>query len=800
MRQSILILCFAVFTISIFSQDRDSKYSKVRVFYNNDEQLDVLVSNGLSLRKGIHKKNVFIENILSVYDLKRIERLGYNTEIIIDDVQSFYVDRNRSSIKKMGAKSSHKGIKYPKPKNYNYGSMGGMLTYGEVLKELDDMATLYPNLITSRAEISTFSTFEGRKLHWIRMSDNPNVNESEPEILYTAIHHAREPMSIQQLVYYMWYMLENYATNDEVKAILDNTELYFIPFVNPDGYVYNQTTYPSGGGMWRKNRRKHPDGNYGVDLNRNYDYKDPQNGNIWGTTGISKQTNSDIYCGSSAFSEPESSAVKWFVNQHDFKIVLNNHSYSDVLLFPFGYEVGKKSPDHDTFVALANSMTDQNSMKGMIASGMYAASGDADDWMYGETTNHDKIFAFTPEIGNMTQGFWPHVSDIDAICESMIYLNLSAAHIAYQFVRIKDLQKDAIEEVSGFLKYNVQSVGLNTTSNVKVSITSISDNIKSIGSFKEYSNLEFLQTVLDSVSYAFDTSIKIGDEVAYIISIEQNNYVIRDTIKKLYGKFRTTFSDDAKNIDNWSSSNGWGVTNASYHSAPTSISDSPNGDYSANQNNTITLKQSISLIDVKSAQFTFWAKWIVETNMDYVQFEISTDGGTSWTPLYGELTSIGSKYQDEGNPLYHGVQLEWVKETIDLNAYLGKTILLQFQIVTDSEAQGDGFYFDDCELAILSEKRTKITYSHDGTNGVLKQNIPNPCDVSTVIYLDNFVISSNTILNVVNAMGQIVFRQEIKGSQNVVEVSTQSLNPGVYYYYVDIDGRRTETKKMLVVR
>ena len=106
----------------------------------------------------------------------------------------------------------------------------------------------------------------------MKISDNPNTDEPEPEVLYTALHHAREPESLSQLIYYMWYVLENYATDPEVQALVDNTEMYFAPCINPDGYLYNEQTDPNGGGLWRKNRRDNLDGEFGVDLNRNYDF------------------------------------------------------------------------------------------------------------------------------------------------------------------------------------------------------------------------------------------------------------------------------------------------------------------------------------------------------------------------------------------------------------------------------------------------------------------------------------------------------------------------------------------------
>ena len=96
--------------------------------------------------------------------------------------------------------------------------------------------------------------------------------------------------------------------------------MFFVPCLNPDGYIYNEEEDPNGGGMWRKNRRDHPNSNnFGVDLNRNYSYG-------WGTTGISFTTNSDVYGGTGAFSEPETQALRWLVENYDFETACNAHS------------------------------------------------------------------------------------------------------------------------------------------------------------------------------------------------------------------------------------------------------------------------------------------------------------------------------------------------------------------------------------------------------------------------------------------------------------------------------------------
>ena len=162
-----------------------------------------------------------------------------------------------------------------------------------------------------------------------RQSD---VNETEPEVLYTAVHHAREPESMSQLIYYMWYLLENYSADSTVRNLVNTTEMYFVPCVNRTDTFTMESTNPLGGGMWRKNRRDNLDGEFGVDLNRNY-------GEQWGldNIGSSPLTSDGTYRGTSGFSEPETQAMKNFTNNHEFKLALNYHTYGNFHIVPWGY-------------------------------------------------------------------------------------------------------------------------------------------------------------------------------------------------------------------------------------------------------------------------------------------------------------------------------------------------------------------------------------------------------------------------------------------------------------------------------
>ncbi len=784
-----------------FGQKQQPKYSKARINYMTPENFSKLVEMGVPMDHGNHKVGVFLESDFSSKELAIAEELGIQVDILIDDVKAYYVERNQLQKKTTNNKNANcsgtgSAMNYPQPVNYNHGSMGGFLTYSEVMQEIDSMTLLYPNLITARAPISTFTTYEGRSLYWVRMSDNPNTNEAEPEILYDAIHHAREPMSIQQLVYYMWYLLENYATNAEVQAILNNTELYFVPFLNPDGYLYNESTDPNGGGLWRKNRRDHFNGDFGVDPNRNYDYTDGVNGSVWGTNGISFNTNSDLYCGASAFSEPENQAMKWFVEQNDFKIALNNHSYGELLLLPFGFDVNKYPTDYNTFVAISDVMVSQNNFANQMGWQLYAASGVSDDWMYGETNNHSKIYSFTPEIGPSAQGFWPPAVDIDGLCQSMMYLNLTSAHLVGNYAKAVDIQGATLETTSGYLKYDLQRLGLEAPANFTVTILPVSANIISVGSPNAHNAMNLLQIDSDSISYTLGGVVP-GDIVTYVLSVNNGQYTTNDTISKIYGTQQLIVSDNGNNTSGWLVSQSWGTTTTDFYSPSSSITDSPIGNYGNNINKTITLMNPVSLSNTLASTLSFWAKWEIEDNWDYVQVEVSTDNGASWIPQCGKYTQPGSSNQ-VNEPLYDGFQSTWVKEEIDLSDYLNQNIMIRFQIVSDGNSTEDGFYYDDFEISVIYGPTAIEALTADGA--YLAQNIPNPTNNNTVI---NYLLPQGKnagVLNITNELGQIVLQKTISSNAQSIKISTEEMASGVYYYFIDSNGLHSETKKMVIVK
>ncbi|MGB1248001.1 MAG: M14 family zinc carboxypeptidase, partial [Chitinophagales bacterium] len=222
-----VLAVFSIFLINL-SYAQDITYSKVKIWLG-EKTIQELQEVGVATDHGSYKKDTWFQTTLADFEIAELEEAGFDTEIIIEDMQTFYVERNESGITK-GTHGTHAGgdcgggIEYAEVENFELGSMGGFFTYQEMLDNLDSMQAMYPNLISFRDGISTFETHEGRPIYWVRISNNPTVEDAtKPEILYTAIHHAREPASMSQLIYYMWYVLENYDTNLDVKYVVDNT-------------------------------------------------------------------------------------------------------------------------------------------------------------------------------------------------------------------------------------------------------------------------------------------------------------------------------------------------------------------------------------------------------------------------------------------------------------------------------------------------------------------------------------------------------------------------------------------------
>ena len=223
-----------------------------------------------------------------------------------------------------------------------------------------------------------------------------------------------------EVPYYLaHYLVNNFQTDPEVKHLVDNCEIWIVPVVNPDGYVYTWTKDR----LWRKNRRDNGNGMFGVDLNRNYGY-------MWGLNDSSSGNRSAWnYRGPSTFSEPETQAIRDLILANEFRMTMSYHSYGQLLYSPWGYTLDT-CPDNLPMNSMIYHMKDLiQETSGAVYipwaewDEKYPVSGDTGDWPYGVLG----IYSFGAELRPETEaqgGFVLPENQILPTCEE----NLPAAH------------------------------------------------------------------------------------------------------------------------------------------------------------------------------------------------------------------------------------------------------------------------------------------------------------------------------------------------------------------------------------
>ena len=180
-----------------------------------------LFSMGLDLPEAISGPEVTV--IGSDAEREWLEAQGYSVRYEVRDASRFYSSRAQAA----GATT-----------------MGGFRTLSEGWAAVDSLVSLYPGVVSAKLNIGT--TIQGRPIYAIRISDNPNTDEGEPAILFTGLHHAREPISSHIVLYTMRQLAENYGTDSIITHLVNDREIWFIPIVNPDGYAFNETTESGG--------------------------------------------------------------------------------------------------------------------------------------------------------------------------------------------------------------------------------------------------------------------------------------------------------------------------------------------------------------------------------------------------------------------------------------------------------------------------------------------------------------------------------------------------------------------------
>jgi murein tripeptide amidase MpaA len=214
------------------------------------------------------------------------------------------------------------------------------------------LAAWFPQICTRIALPNP--SVQGRTVYALRLRAGPGGNRRG--VLLVGGTHSRELMNPDAIVELGVAMVVSYLLGSDivlggrtwpasdVKLMLDTLDIWLVPCSNPDGREYVLTVDD----LWRKNRRDNPGTTCdGVDLNRNCDV-------LWGVTQgqTSCSPCSDVYAGPSAFSEPETSNIRYLLDTYRICCFADVHSFSELILYPWGHAPTQTTDPSKRFTGL----------------------------------------------------------------------------------------------------------------------------------------------------------------------------------------------------------------------------------------------------------------------------------------------------------------------------------------------------------------------------------------------------------------------------------------------------------------
>ncbi|KAI4212342.1 MAG: hypothetical protein LQ351_004912 [Letrouitia transgressa] len=275
--------------------------------------------------------------------------------------------------------------------------------YADHLQFLKDLQASYP----SNAEVVAIgNSLQGRPITGIHFYGTGQKG-TKPAVIFHGTVHAREWITTMVTEYFAYSFLSGYASNSEVRTLLNKYDFYIFPVVNPDGFVYTQTTDR----LWRKNRQAPPSGSscYGRDINRNWNYQ-------WSTPGgSSTDPCAQDFRGRAPSDAPENVVLANFVNKiaaspQKLKLYIDYHSYSQLFMTPYGYSCTVVTSNNAEYQSLARgvvaaikSVYGTVFKAGPICPTIYQVSGSSVDYVTDVTKAQ---YAFTSELRDTgTSGF-----------------------------------------------------------------------------------------------------------------------------------------------------------------------------------------------------------------------------------------------------------------------------------------------------------------------------------------------------------------------------------------------------------
>lgn len=571
----------------------------------------------------------------------------------------------------------------------------------------------YPNI----CQLVQFGfSVQNRPLLMMKISDNVNIDENEPELKYLSSIHGDEVVGFDMLIRLIQLLTSQYGIDPRITNIVNNTEIWINPMLNPDGYA-NAVRYNADG----------------IDLNRNF----PMPSGVQHPDG-----------------EPwavETVAVMDFSNAHDFDSSINFHGGSLVINYPWDYTY-TLAPDNDLLIEMALTYSRQNSpmynstdfVHGITnGAAWYVITGSMQDWNYYFTD----CIEITAEIG---MNKWPAASTLDSFWadneESMLqYLEFVQNGVSGIVTNSTEIPIAATITVAGNSKlehtdlpvgdyhrlllpgtYQITASAdgyIPQTVNVTVPLNgSVTQNFALQNALLTTYNGQIRNSTENPVSNATvilnsdpQISVQTDAQGYFSFSVFEGNYQLsisapgylkdtrsiqirRDDYRNIFIMQNPILSENFESgIGNWTHTGNWGIVN---YGGSNVLTDSPSGNYGSSQNYIISLNNPISLTGIVNPMVSFRCKYALENNYDFVYLEAS-ENGSNWTVLDSFTGSL-----DIWTNYYHS-----------LTAYNFNQIYLRFRIQTDWSSNMDGIYIDD--LAITGINNNVSIYGDVTSDGII---------------------------------------------------------------------------------
>ncbi len=706
--------------------------------------------------------------VLTREDVNSLRSQGYNVRVLVEDLQQWYVDRAQERNEKEPKVQGTDGAQTA-PQNFRLGGVAGYYTLAELEEELTRMRTLYPDLVSDIRTIG--KSVEGRDIRGIRITRAADTLNT-PAVLFTGLHHAREPIGMMAIVYAMWHLLESSGESPEIDSLLNNRLLWFVPMVNPDGYQYNLTTFPEGGGLWRKNRG----GVDGIDLNRNYG---PQEN--WSTPpdGASDLPTSGFYRGEAPFSEPETRAIRDFVRDNGIRILLNNHSFGRLLIH-LNEEGADETAQH--YLAARSLIRENGYAQGspLVAVGS-EVSGSCERWMVeGNGANDTHALAWAPEIGSEEDGFWPAPERIAPLCREILPAHIAAAWMAGPSSFVTD-QHLVEADGKSLLELRITNSGVEATpSEMQILLSDFSDINAPLPPLAPGTSATVRLPLPFELTFAGEARRKVA------VQLHAAGLLRIDTVTMIFHSVDTLLADTyEESLSQWDP-DLWYTQNDDERGRV--LADSPYEPYALSGiPNIIELADPVSLVGYDAVDLRFAARAEIAGIGHRLRIEIGRADEGVWHPVDGEFLQKPRESSSDERTEMRGEHASWQQYTISLDEYAGDEILLRMVMETPPPGPRlEGVLIDDLVILGAVDGFSSVRIGPD--SATLPFSAP-------TIFRDVLQVGGEGDIDLV--LYDPLGRKAATGSgRQTVRLSTSSLPPGPYLLQIRTEGG-IFTKKVL---